>query len=248
MPLAASQIITLATQIAKVPGFVSQAGQLLNMILADLCQDYDLEVARGNLNFSFNSAAGSAQGPYTLPSDFLRMNRDGLVYTIQGVKYNMIGLELTDYLVKTQQAGLASYPEFYAVDRSPLATQQAPVMFVWPPAAGSYPVTGPYQRQMPDLTVAQLTDGATVPWFNSQNYLKTRLAGELMQIANDDRVEKFLGNTFDKTGAPFGAAAILTKYLESSEDAGDVVHTVSLDRRRFGKSFDRLPNTKNIGW
>ena len=248
MPLAASAIITLATQIAKCPGFTSQAGNLLNMVLSDLCQDYDLELARGYLNFSFNSAAGNAQGPYTLPADFLRANRNSVVYTIQGVKYTLIGLEYDEYLQLVQQAGLAAYPENYAVDRSPLQTQGAPVMYVWPPAAGSYPVTGPYQRQMPDLTAAQLTDGVTVPWFNSQNYLITRLAGELMKITNDDRVEKFLGNSMDKNGAPFGAAAILEKYLESAEDAGDVVHTVTLDRRRVGQNFNRLPNTKQIGW
>ena len=46
MALQAQQIVALATQIAKVPGYTLQAGQMLNMILADLAETYDLEVAR----------------------------------------------------------------------------------------------------------------------------------------------------------------------------------------------------------
>ena len=91
--LTSAQIVTLATQIAKVPGMVSQAGMLLNMVLADLCQTYDFEVARGNFNFNFNPGliappptnVTPGGGPYPLPADFLRMNKGDCYWTLLGV-------------------------------------------------------------------------------------------------------------------------------------------------------------------
>jgi hypothetical protein len=58
--LTAAQIVTLACQIAKAPGMTAQAGQLLNMILAELCQDYDFQVARRTYYFNFEPRAGRA--------------------------------------------------------------------------------------------------------------------------------------------------------------------------------------------
>ncbi len=45
-----------------------------------------------------------------------------------------------------------------------------------------------------------------------------------------------------------GAGAILRKYLRMKDNPEDRVETVKLDRRRFGKSFYNLPNTKLVGW
>ena len=59
MALQAQQIVSLALQIAKCTGFTSQAGQLLNAILSELCQTYDLVVARQNFTFNFNTSAPS---------------------------------------------------------------------------------------------------------------------------------------------------------------------------------------------
>ena len=41
MPLTAAQICARAASIARVPGFLSQAGDSLNIVLAELAQDYD---------------------------------------------------------------------------------------------------------------------------------------------------------------------------------------------------------------
>jgi hypothetical protein len=41
---------------------------------------------------------------------------------------------------------------------------------------------------------------------------------------------------------------LLDKYLKMKDDKGDRVQQVQLDRRRFGRAFDRLKNTKQIGW
>jgi hypothetical protein len=211
------------------------------MILADLCQDYDLAIARGMASFSFQSSAGSNQGPYMLGvTDWLRANRNDVVYTIDGVKYVMIGVYLAEFDALVQQAGLNAYPENYAVDNSAeaIAAYGSSVMYVWPPAAGSYPVTARYQRQMPDLTAAQLADGTTIPWFPSQGWLVTKLSAELMRLTNDDRMEKFSAD----------AAGMLDKYLTLQDESTDVVKTVTLDRRRFSTPWDRVKNTKTVGW
>lgn len=235
MPLQAQQLVTLAAQIAKVPGFTSQGGQLLNMILFELCDNHDFDVARKTFNFSFNSVTGQNSGPYAMPTDWLRADRDDVFYTITGVKYVMIPFSYAEFNACVQQPGLAAYPENYAVDNSPIATQGSPNMYVWPPAGGAYPVTAVYYSQMPDIATPEAS--VSVPWFPYQTYLLRRLTGELMKLANDSRAEKFITEAED----------LLRAYLKNADDA-QVVKTVTLDRRRFGLNFDKLKNTKTIGW
>ena len=109
MPYQAQQICALATQIAKCPGFTQQAGQFLNMALAELC-NYDLEVNRQTTTFNFDPSVGS--GPYPLPSNWLRANEDDVFYTIQGVAYVMISVSLAEFDSMVQQAGLNAYPAY----------------------------------------------------------------------------------------------------------------------------------------
>src|ERR1700731_2345882 len=116
MSISAAQIVTLSTQIAKCPAYTLQAGQLLNMILSDLCQTYDFESARTVVNFNFNSATGNGRGPYTLPFDWLRGKNQGVFYSIQGVVYPIIKVELDQYDWFVQQAGLQSFPSFFTTD------------------------------------------------------------------------------------------------------------------------------------
>lgn len=248
MALTYTAIVTLACQIAKVPSWTAQAAQLLQNALDELCTDYDFVAARGTVNFSFNSAQGQNQGPYVLPTDYLRATKGGMFYVISGVPYIMVPFSLTEFYACVEQAGLAAYPENYAVDDSQQAKSAnngAPVMYVWPPAGGSYPFTGVYQRLMP--AVANPVTDTTIPWFPNSNYLVTRTAGELMKITNDDRMLQFLGDSTDQGGNPIGALGILKRYLEM-QGAKDVVKQVSLDRRYFGKAFAKLPNTKTVGW
>ena len=60
---------------------------------------------------------------------------------------------------------------------------------------------------------------------------------------DDQRAALFLG---DAEG--IGAEAILDKYLKMKDDDTNRAKTVQLDRRRFGKQFPLLRNTKTIGW
>jgi len=246
MPLQAQQIVSLACATAKVPSWLSQGGMLLNSILSELCTSYELDVARKTFNFSFNSGAGQNSGPYTLPTDWLHADRNDVFYTIQGVKYIMIPVSYAQFNAMVQQPGLNAYPEYYAVDNAPISSGGAPLMYVWPPAGGAYAVTCVYYSQMPDITTPETS--SVIPWFPNQTYLLRRLTGELMLLSNDDRAATFLGGETVQGGATFmGAAALLVHYLKLKDDS-QVVKTVTLDRRLFGPNFDKLPNTKTIGW
>lgn len=232
MALTAAQICNLAMQIAKCPGFTTQAGELLNAILSDLSQTYDFEIARGVYSFSFNSVVGTGSGPYTLPADWLRGKDKSIFYTINNVPYPMINIELDQYDDLTNMPGMASYPNYYATDMS----QSPPTMLVWPPASGAYPVTARYYKQMADITSPETS--STVPWFQNTQYLITELSARLMDITDDERKELKRGEAKD----------LLTHYLKLQGDRGGKVNQVQLDRRVFRNSFNRLPNTKNMGW
>lgn len=251
MAQSAQTICTLARQIAKCPGFTTQSGQLLNVILQELAQDYDFEVARLTASGTFNTSTVSGPGnqyiagvgPNALPAAFLRAEQNTIMYYIQGVRYVLIGLKQAQFDRLVMTAGFTSYPVNYYVDMTG-SPASAPNFYVWPAASGAYPWTCRYFPQPTDITTPE-TD-SSVPWFPNQSYLITRLAGELMRITNDDRAPLFLGDS-DEQGV-MGAGAILRKYLQMKDDPETAVNTVGLDRRRFGRSFYNLPNTKLVGW
>lgn len=243
MPLQAQQIVSYACSVAKAPLFTTQAGDFLNVILSELCS-YDLDVIRKVYNFTFNSVAGTNQGPYTLPTNWLRSNRGDVFYVISGVSYVMTPITLAEFDSLVEQAGLSAYPTNYAIDTSAIATQGAPVMYVWPPAAGSYPVTARYFAQMADITTP--ASSATIPWFPAQDYLLRRLTGEVMLLTGDDRAQQFLGGV-DPTSGFMGAGALLDRYLKMQGES-DVVKTVTKDKRFFVPPWPYLPDTKTIGW
>jgi hypothetical protein len=72
--LTAALIIDHVNQRSKGRGFTLQALDELNAVLGDLCEDYDLALARGTFNFNFNPQLTSlfGSGPYPLPLDYLR--------------------------------------------------------------------------------------------------------------------------------------------------------------------------------
>jgi len=231
MPLQATQIVSLATQAAGVPGFTTQAGQLLNMILSDLCQTYDFDIAKKvtTINLSNNS------GPYGLPSDYLRALKDDLFYTLGGVPYPLVSIDLAEFDRYPQIAGFNAYPTAYATDMS----QSPPALYVWPPANGVLPVTLRYFSQMPDISTPE--QSSVIPWFPNQDYLITRLTGELMRLADDDRYTTFLGD------GDAGAQGILRRYLDLKDDRETRAQRVTLDRRFF-RGGGKLKNTKTIGF
>lgn len=251
MPLTSAQIVALAVQDARVPGMTSQAGQTLNAILSDLCQSYDFAIARKTINFNFNASQINSGGQafQNLPADYLRAIRNETFYTISGVPYPLIPVDLEEYDMLVQQSGLSNFPVFFATDMSLTGatnngTVGIPVALFWMIPSGAYPATIRYFSQMADITTPE--SSSTVPWFPNQTYLRRRLAGELMALSDDERMASFLSD--DEMQHPNGAGVMLRKYLQMKDDKGDRIQTVKLDRRRFGESFDRLKNTKLIGW
>ena len=72
---------------AKVPGFTSQALQFLNATLQELAQDYDFNIIRKTHTFNLSTTASgngyaASSGPNAMPSDFVRLHREGSFYTI----------------------------------------------------------------------------------------------------------------------------------------------------------------------
>ena len=249
--LSFSQLVTLACQMANTQGFTLQAGQIFNAILEELAQTYDFDATEGFTSFNFNpgltSGGGPLQaqlqpgcGPYPLPATFLRADSGDVFWTLLGVPYPMIALDLAEFDMTVQQAGMQSYPYWYTVDMAPLGTGGAPNLFVYPPPSGTYPVYVRYKAQ-PAATASPQTSNA-LPWFPSSTYLYTRLAGEMMRIADDERYHAFLGN------GPEGAQGILKRILPMIDNPETRSKRVSLDRRRFGRSFSSLANTKQVGW
>lgn len=255
MPLTSAQIISLAVQAARVPGFTSQAGQILNKTLSDLCQTYDFDTTKQTFQFNFNASQINSNGQFyqNLPSNYLRGIKNESFYIIDGVPYPMIPVDLEEFDMLVQQAGLANFPVFYATDmslsgvvNSPTGSGGAavPVLLAWQVPSGAYPVTIRYYSQMPDITTPETS--TAIPWFPNQTYLITEITGRLMQLSDDERTDAMLSDDQDRH--PQGSGVILRKYLQMKDDKGTRVKTVQLDRRRFGTSFDRLRNTKTIGW
>jgi len=238
--LTAAQVVDLATQIAKCPGFTSQALELLNAVLQELLLDYDFLNIRKTFNFNFSTGASGlgyapGSGPNPMPVDFVRLHRGGGFYQIFQVPYVLIGVTQEEFDTFVQQPGLASYPYLAYVD---IATSP-PGLYVWPPASGSYPATVRYNPMMPDIV-----DTTVVPWFPNSTYLYTRVAGELMKLTNDDRQSAFLS---DQAGSG-GSGDLLRKYLQMKDDPETAPKQVKLDPRMFKPSIATLRNTKTIGW
>lgn len=232
MALTAAQIVAQACRIAKCPGLTETAGQWLNAILQDLAQDYDFDLARTVYTFSMNSDGVTGSGPYPLPAAYLRAKFKDVFYTINGVPYFPIAIDQREYDGLVQVPYMQSYPTYFATDMS----QSPPVMYFWPPPSGAYVTTVRYFKQMPDITTPETS--TDTPWFPNNNYLITRLAGEMMKVTNDDRAPAFLGD----------AERVLSKYMQMKDDHSDRALTVQLDRKLFRGPGRLLPQTKTLGW
>lgn len=252
MAQTAAQICTLARQIAKCPQYTEQSGQFLNVILEELAQDYDFDTIRKTHSSTFVTGTVSGPGnqyiagcgPNPLPADFLRAENNEIIWYLQGVRYVIVIVSQDEFDRLIQTAGFNSYPTVGYIDLAPLSDGDPANLYVWTPASGAYAFTVRYFPRPVDITTPETS--TDVPWFPNQSYLITRLAGELMRITNDDRAAAFLGDNEEQ--GMIGAGAILTKYLKLKDDPEGRVNTVQLDRRRFGRNFNNLPDTKLVGW
>ncbi len=238
--LTAAQIVQQSCQDANAPGYTTQAANKLNLILQELYQFYDTTAAQKDLYFNLPTATDTyGRATMNFPSDYLRAKPGDCFYWIQGVPYQLIPIDLAEMDMMVVTAGLSNFPISFAVDTS----KAPPVAYFWMPPSGAYAALVRYQAVMPDLPVPADT---TIPWFPNQNYLLRRLTGEMCVGLDDDRAASLLGDDDDRY--PGGAGTLLRKYLKMTGDRENRAQTVKLDRRRFGTSFDRLRNTKQVGW
>lgn len=250
MALQCQQIVNLACQIAKAPGFTVQAGQLLNYTLSDLAQTFDFEVNLITYGFTFDTGTiyqnnTSGAGPTLFPANFLRAKNKEIIFYILGVRYVLVILSQDEFDALVQTPGMTSYPTFGYVDlalQAPFNTSNPgqPGLMVWPPASGAYTAQLRYYSLPAD--VASPETSSVIPWFPNTDYLVTRVAGELMKLTNDERCTTFLGDSDS------GSVGILRNFLKMKDNPEGVAKRVTLDRRFFGSSWRSLPNTKIIGW
>src|SRR5258708_39536097 len=121
--LTAAQIVNLANQIAKTPGFTALAGQKLNAILQELCMTYDFEVARATttyvLKVSNLPGTGLGAGPYLLPANYLRTQVGKQFFTVGFQPYELDRIEKWGFDLPTQEPGFKDLPRNFSVCISP---------------------------------------------------------------------------------------------------------------------------------
>lgn len=117
--------------------------------------------------------------------------------------------------------------------------------YAYPPPSGAYNAMIRYQRLMPRLTQAQVNNGAYC-WFPDDEALVEGLAGLLCRYSDDTRVPEFIGAGIGTNEGRFGRR--MAQYTRLADDTANRARRVELDRRLFGSSFSRLPNTKTVGW
>lgn len=141
MPRTAASIISRALQKSKTgnvvngmaQGYTVQALDELNDILELIARTVDFSAAMATFNFTFNTQLtneGSGNiiqaAPNPLPLDYLRVQTSGgssgaqrsSKWYLDGVPYDMVEIDLTEWDDQVQQAGIQSYPYFWAKDMS----------------------------------------------------------------------------------------------------------------------------------
>lgn len=232
------EIITLACQIAKVPGMTVQAGQMMNSILRQLSENYNFDIQKVT-NFSITTGTtfvNNGAGPYNLPTGYLRNAINEQNYVFNGQPYILQQIPISTWRSYFQSAGIQNLPLQFATDFSTVQTLGFPQTYLWPPPNGAYVIQWPYYQQHVDVQSPE--SSTAIPWMPDRIYLYTKLAFELMKIANDDRLKEFYEVNKD----------ILTKYLEMKDDVVGYSKQVKLDGRYFKGNYWSLPNTKLIGW
>lgn len=233
--LSASQIVTLATQIAGASGMTSQCGQYLNALLSTRCKTYNFLFLQkiATLNIGGTNSASSA----TLPADYLRASERPF-YSINGTICWIDQLPQGDLDILPQSPGINNYPRWYDTDLSPAAggvNGAGGTMTFWPPSGFAIPITLKYYPLMPDIATPETS--SSVPWFPDQKQLIYELA-EMMAMHTGNE----LGDAWAQR-----AETLLGKFLVLSDDKSGFAQTVKKDARRF-RSYDNLKVTKVTGW
>lgn len=220
----AQQLVTYALQIVKAPGYTQQAGDMLNARLAQLAQNYDLQVLMRST--VINMVSGTQQ--YTLPADYVRGQQ--VLYYIGGLPQTLNAIDLSNYTALNSGTVLQAYPTLWTSDPS----QTPPLLYVYPMPSLSTPLTVRYFYKPTDIV--NPATSSTVPWFPDGTYLLTALAADLMGITDDTRQAEWLDR----------ANNMLRDFLKMQGDQDNYAKTVKLSPSfRGGRA---LPPSKLTGY
>ncbi len=223
--LTAQQIVSLATQAAKVPGMLQQAGQLLNARLVQIALEQDLDIIRRTTTIAVTVGTGG----YALPTNYLRARE--VFYNIAGTVYWLTSRSLEEYDKLFTGPGINNYPDIYATDIS----TAPPTIYLYPPPNLTFNLTVRYMDN--NVEIATPESSSTVPWFQDQLLLVKMLSEDLMLISDDARAgELFLAN--DEK---------MRRMLKLANDSEGRAQTVQKDPARFKTSRVVRP-TKLQGW
>lgn len=215
--LTAADICSLAAQVAKCPGFTTQAGQSLNLVLDDLCLHRDLKVNRVQ---TFIVVASGTNGPFDFEDDYLRTYdlfflQNGLPYFLRPASNKLYDLQFKD-------PSIANYPYMWTSQLNDQGTVGGKgQLFIYPQSSGSITLTHRYMIERPLLT--NPSGSTEVPWFSDQDYLVKATATRLMQITDDTRYSRFVQECLE----------MLRPHLIMEGDEQAVVHAVELDPWKF---------------
>ncbi len=227
MALTFQQIVLRAAQGAKVPGFLDQAGEALNMVLANLAEFYNFDL-RHNDGFTVTTNSVSPpEGPYPLPADYLRHVFRETRFIVNGVPYVLFQVPLPLLKKQFTGQGFTTYPQVFATDISDSGKN----VFFWPPPNAPYEIEFPYYSASPQEP--DPANSTNVPWFPISEYLVKATQAILLSDYDDDRAERM----------EFKAEQILTKYLKMKDDRQGYAETIKLDSKNFAGRGD-LPSTK----
>jgi hypothetical protein len=228
--LTSQQIVTLACQIAKCPGFLTQGGQFLNMTLEDLWLHRDLKINRKTEQIAVQA---NNFGPFVLPQNYQRTY--DLFFQQNNLPYFLNPISTEEYDQEFKDPSIANYPyEFMTILYDEVqALQQVPPsagqLFIYPQSSGTISLTHRYMVKQPDI--ASPESSAVIPWFPDQDYLISATAKRLMQVTDDTREAEYEARC-DK---------MLRIHIIMEGDEQQVVKSVRLDPRRFHSNRSLKP-------
>lgn len=239
MALTCQQIVTRACTDAGLPNYTTQAGDKLNLLLAELAELHDWDILRSPLTIAVSAgptALGGANGyaSYALPQDYLRARK--WYYYINGQQFDVNMIPLEQWVQLFQGPGNQTYPSWGASDLSPLQNNPAtpPILNLWPTPAQAITLQGIYFKQPPDYTTPATS--SAVPWFPYQNFLVKRLTAEMMASSGDKRRGELMAE----------CQAFLDNYDKLANDPEGYAITIGKDARRFRGGANDASPTKSL--